>query len=637
MNIFAEENASEQALRAASEPAEGEAEDTAAQQGGWSEGEPSPAEEITLPQIITHVDTPVAEQRQVFTAEDIENEHIDDLPELVERAGIQILSYGTYGLEQKPSIRGFTDETVRVVIDGQCVNNAQSGTFDFSSINIDSIEKVEIVRGGFTEGTEDEGAVGGVIYITTKKQAGGKSFNFDSSVTSYANLKTSPLTLDTFSQKAGFSAQLSENSFLKTNAAFTYAQNRFLYKDFENKITTQKDSGVKDGSADLNFTRYFGKGNYFSISDRFYKGKKNCPGKVYLYDEGLQKDTDNCLSLTLYNPAIKDALNLKNILSYSKQHRSWQSRAEDSLHKYDDIKYSLSADLYSLKKIKQSAGFSFEWTHLNSTNSGIHDQFSLVFKETTKLFVNDWLSFTLPLGIKSCGKNFAFLPKIGAGAKFSKIEILLDGYRMIQFPNMDDLYWRGAGYYGNPDLKPERGWGADLTFNFKNQILPSSLQFFTNYYWDKICWSSTTTKNEKSAFYFGIDFNAEKSLFNDHLALSAGGEYLYNRLTDKSEAGTYGNRIMWTPDWTANLSAKVNFSKADFTVSASHMGKRYLSNLNITYLEPYTLFNLSFNLKLWEHIKPYLKIDNIFNTSYQSIDDYAMPGRSIKLGIRGKW
>lgn len=128
------------------------------------------AQEIILPHLFTYIDSPVVEQRQTFTAEELEEMHVESLPELIKAAGVQMLSYGSYGLEQKASIRGFTDETVRVIIDGVCVNNAQYGTFDFSTISIDDIEKIEIVRGGFTEGVEDEGAVGGVVYITMKKK-----------------------------------------------------------------------------------------------------------------------------------------------------------------------------------------------------------------------------------------------------------------------------------------------------------------------------------------------------------------------------------------------------------------------------------------------------------------------------------
>jgi outer membrane cobalamin receptor len=84
-------------------------------------------EELRLPELTTYVPADV-EQKIVVTAEDIEKAHYESLSEVVEHCGIQNLVYGPYGLDSKPSIRGFTDETVRVVIDGICVNNAQYGT-----------------------------------------------------------------------------------------------------------------------------------------------------------------------------------------------------------------------------------------------------------------------------------------------------------------------------------------------------------------------------------------------------------------------------------------------------------------------------------------------------------------------------
>ncbi len=64
------------------------------------------------------------------------------------------------------------------------------------------------------------------------------------------------------------------------------------------------------------------------------------------------------------------------------------------------------------------------------------------------------------------------------------------------------------------------------------------------------------------------------------------------------------------------------------------MGKRYISNLNTTYLEPYFLLNAALNLTVWEHFIPYVKADNILNRRYESIDDYPMPG--IMLTVGGK-
>jgi outer membrane cobalamin receptor len=182
---------------------------------------------IILPDITTYIDSTV-EQRQVFTAEDIADSNAESLNDFLESEGMQILTYGAYGLEAKPSIRGFTDETVRVFIDGVCVNNPQYGTTDFTSINIDDIEKIEIVRGGFSEKPGDEGAVGGTIYITTKKQSVQKSFTSDSSVKTFFNLN---FPLDTFSQSLNYDTPLTDTSSLKLSLKGTFAENLFLFNN----------------------------------------------------------------------------------------------------------------------------------------------------------------------------------------------------------------------------------------------------------------------------------------------------------------------------------------------------------------------------------------------------------------------
>ena len=588
--------------------------------------------EISLPEIVTYVSAPVVEQRIVFSKEDIEKFHAEDLSAVVRQAGIQSLDYGAYGLESKPSIRGFTDETVRVVIDGLCMNNAQTGTFDFSSINVADVEKIEIVRGGFTEGTEDEGSVGGAIYITTKKHAFGRQFSSDTALKSFLNQN---FPLDTVIQKIAYSAALSENSFLSVSAKGGFAKNSYIYKTSQNSFKERENSSVKDGNGDIRFTHWHN-GSRITAASSVYYGDKETPGVEYSTNQGKQKDFNVNFTLSSFTPGLFGKMNLTSNLAYLRNDRKYEDNYGPSRHKINDFKGSVAVDFYRCGIFAQSAAVSFDLTHLNSTNSGIHFQPSGVLKETSKLYFNGFFSMTVPIAIKFCGKNLAFVPKIGFAAKFSKIEILLDGYRMVQFPNMDDLYWEGSGYHGNPDLKPEQGWGADLTFNLKNKILPSSVQFFSNFYEKKITWSGGTTQNVNSAFYFGIDFNAQKTFFDGILTLKAGGEYLYNELLDKSNKLTYKKRIMWTPDFTGTAQAIVDLKKFDFSVSAQYTGKRYKSNMNITFLEPYTLLNLNLNLKFWEKILLYFKADNILNERYQSVENYPMPGTSLTIGCKIK-
>ena len=631
-------------------------------------------ERIVLPDITTYIYSS-AEQKIVITKEEIEEAHYENISELVERCGIQMLWYGPYGLDSKASIRGFTDETVRVVIDGICVNNAQYGKFDLSSINLAAVEKIEIVRGGFTEGVEDEGSVAGVIYITMKKLELKKSLNTDLSLKTFFN---SELPLDSGFGKISFAAPLGEKTFLNTSGTFNYAGNEYLYKlaknfslcdgAFGGAVTigkdgklyqgkegtwkTEKNARVIDGHANAYLTHYFGNGNYFCFGDIFYGGYKNTPGAANTKDQGLQQDYDNNLSFSLWNPGVANLFNLKNNVVWMCNNRFYKTYngKENSRHFVNTIKYTGTVDFTSLAggHLQETAGLSADFTHLESTNDGNHIQFSGVIKETSKIAAGGGWSFSIPLAAKFCvndnNANFAFVPKAGTVWERGFWQISADVYRMVQFPNMDDLFWEGGGLQGNPDLIPESGWGADLGFMLKGistgsgnrqAFMNGGLTLFTDYYKDKIKWGSNKAENLSSAFYFGVDFNFEAELLQGFWSLALNGEYLYNRLLDKASKYTYGKQIMWTPDFVCNLSTALHFDLADISLSATYTGRRYTDNMNLYYLKPYVLVNLSAQgSPIHEKIVPYLKVDNLLNWEYQSVEGFAMPGISLTLGCK---
>ena len=624
--------------------------------------------EIKLPEVTTFIPAAV-EQKLVITAEEIEAAHFETLTELVENCGIQMLSYGPYGLDSKASVRGFTDETVRVVIDGICVNNAQYGTFDLSSVNLSAVEKIEIVRGGFTEGVEDEGAVGGVIYITMKKLELKNSLAAETSLKTFFNPER---PLDSVFQKVAFGGRLGESTFLNAGGSLNYATNRYLYvvdkigmlrdgpfggvvyvgedgalyqtDDPEGlRKRSEKNSAVTDGHADTSLTHYFGNGNYFSIGENFYGGHKNTPGPVNSANPGLQRDYNNNLTFSLWNPALNDIFNLKNSVAWLSNNRFYKDKAgkEDSSHYINTIKYTGTADFTSLAggRLQETVGLSSDFTNLDSSNDGQHLQFSGVLKETSKVALGRGWSFSLPLAAKVCvndsNANFAFVPKVGVTWENSQFQFIADFYRMVQFPNMDDLFWEGGGFHGNPELKPESGWGADLGFNARGSVLSGSLTIFSDYYKDKIKWEGGTTENLSSAFYLGLDFNLSARLFKGFWTIDLNGEYLYNRLLDKSKELTYGKRIMWTPDFVCGLTTALNFELARISLSASYTGRRYTDNMNLYSLAPYLLVNLAVTgPEVRGKFQPYAKLDNLLNWQYQSVEGYSMPGISLSVGGR---
>ncbi|MGQ0568909.1 MAG: TonB-dependent receptor plug domain-containing protein [Armatimonadota bacterium] len=91
-------------------------------------------------------------------------EAIAFLPETLARA------YGGPGSLITPSIRGSSAEQVLVLLDGVPLNGVFAGTVDLSTIPIDDVERIEVLRGPFSA-IYGSGAMGGVISIVTRRRA----------------------------------------------------------------------------------------------------------------------------------------------------------------------------------------------------------------------------------------------------------------------------------------------------------------------------------------------------------------------------------------------------------------------------------------------------------------------------------
>jgi len=110
----------------------------------------------------------------VITAQDIRQSPAQSLPDILEaQAGIQLqhVSAGTNGARDTVDLRGFgasAPSNVLVLVNGRRFNDFDLQGFDFSSIPLNAIERIEITRGNSGAVLYGDGAVGGVINIITK-------------------------------------------------------------------------------------------------------------------------------------------------------------------------------------------------------------------------------------------------------------------------------------------------------------------------------------------------------------------------------------------------------------------------------------------------------------------------------------
>jgi outer membrane cobalamin receptor len=103
----------------------------------------------------------------VLTRDDLDMLGITTLAEALALVPeVFIRAYGGAGSLAEPSIRGFGPGQVLVLLDGVPLNNVALGQADLSTISLNGVERIEVLRGPFAA-LAGSGALGGVINIVS--------------------------------------------------------------------------------------------------------------------------------------------------------------------------------------------------------------------------------------------------------------------------------------------------------------------------------------------------------------------------------------------------------------------------------------------------------------------------------------
>lgn len=132
----------------------------------------------------TRLETPVQNINSDITVIDsaqIEQQSGRSLTEIIaQAAGLQLVANGGLGKASNILIRGTEGRHVLLLIDGIRVGSATLGTASFDNLAMQSIERIEVLKGP-ASALYGSDAVGGVVQIFTRK--GGKDFKPEVSVT----------------------------------------------------------------------------------------------------------------------------------------------------------------------------------------------------------------------------------------------------------------------------------------------------------------------------------------------------------------------------------------------------------------------------------------------------------------------
>ena len=580
---------------------------------------------------------------EVITREDIDKMGAESVRQALQLAlGLDTMENGMVG--NQVSIRGMYTNQTLILIDGRRVRtentNQTTNYYELERINMDDVERIEIVRGAASSLYGSE-ALGGVVNIikkrpgkqqtsvtadwTTHRKDGG--IRFDTGKQGKWNLSTS-FKLSDYRERGtdARSNMYGKKYFFNIEGRMDVAKDKWLdiFADYMKEDLYAKES-LRNG-ADYDHTRvstgikYAGRdkrGDYEAqvYYTRFHKDqtrKRRASGRLFDFDE----ITFNSL---IFDGRRSMQLTKDHLLTFGGEYRK-----ED----YESTRLKGSG-LLSHDGIKKPFG---EKT-VNYTALYVQDEW---------LINPDWLLIPSLRWDHSSSFGSKITGKIGTTYKINKdVRFKANIGTAYRAPTSSELYmdWDGMPsgmpfklwIHGNPNLKPETALNFDLGFELEKDKTFGKITYFHNKVDDMITsipkrefgpppvWHQYYI-NKKQATMQGLEFEARQSLGN---GFSLRGLYTY-----LDARGGDGKRLYDRPYHKVSLQLNYEDQKNgwDATLWNDWTAGYYWDDKNYAI----SVLNLVVHKKIDDHFSAYLGIDNILEAESEA---FPYDGRVWRGGV----
>lgn len=589
------------------------------------------------------VDTPA--DISVITKEEIADQNYASASDALRAIpGVNVLGSGAKGSsmgQDKILLNG--DERVLVLIDGRRMNLGSSGNSSADWLPpVNAIERIEVLKGGGSAlyGTD---AVGGVINVIMKK---------GSEIGNHVTVKAAGGSWN--AEQYAISASGSNDSGLGLIVSATKERRgEYKFKNANGKSQLLKNSGYDDTGVIVKLDQKVGEDNRIGVNFEHINAEGGSPfGYSGFGNTDSHKRISNNVALRYdWNESSDERGYVQVYKNYQHAHfrspvASRQSNFTDStigLEAQQNFKFSDTDEL--------TVGLEYYKTTVDNTSlyTGERDiNNKAIFAENRWEFAPSW---QLNTGLRydhHSKYGSEVTPKVALNKKFDEnSNVYLSWGRVFNAPTTDDLFWHqvdssqwGTFYtYGDPNLKPEKGYvwtfGGNTKLNEKTSL---SANVFYSKITDAIDWDYTSVPN----YTLAVNVNKEKrrglelSLnhdFDDNL--SAYASYTYVQVKQDKGKG-------FTKDLTTKPNiyrAGLKYKNADwlFTLNANAVTGQ--SEKNFVDSSYFTL-DLGAQYKINDNAKLFINGYNLTNARYAEFGGlykngeakYPMAGRSFIIG-----
>lgn len=544
--------------------------------------------------------------------------------------GVSLYESGGPGSQALAMLRGANAQHTLVLVDGVRVNDptSTSAQFDFSSIALTDVERIEVLKGPQTA-LYGSDALGGVIQIFTRRGAGKPSASATVEGGSYGTARGSAAVSGA---KGPFSLSAS-GTWFQTDG-FSRVGNR----DAGEKDGTEKMSGTLSGAYDA------GNGVKIDASvtgNRLHSevdGSSTLDAPGYLWDRDLLSGYGR---LTLAPPGSR----LHQTLTFSAMDEV--ARFTEPTRVTDYTGRTLAAEYQGELRLRQTDSLLF--------GGRIEEQRTSLVSPTTTVTSEADLLAAFAIYRLDLGKRWHF----SFGGRHDQ-EIGGEGFTTGRFTAAYDVRETGTKLrgsvanganrptayqlyhpvFGTPGLLPEKSIGADLGIDqslFDGRMTFSVTGFY-NRFSDLIAFDSATSryKNIAAAETGGIELAVTATLVPGVLHATGGYTWLLTRNLS-SDPALYGNPLQRRPEHSGTVSITfTGIERLELTATAYLAGERFNDDKAKVRLAPYARVDLYAAYRIDAHFTAFGRVENLFDADYHEIAGYNTPGLSAYAGLTWK-
>jgi vitamin B12 transporter len=543
--------------------------------------------------------------------------------------GIVVRDYGADGHLQSVLLRGATSTETLVLLDGRPVNEAGVGDFDFSSIPVSAVERIEVVEGAAST-LYGSAAMGGVINVITRSPSNAPRGNASVAVGYEGAVQSS----------AGFSVRPSPDSGASADLSIVHARDEYSYPAFAGmQAGTLPNDDVNSEDAYVALTQRFG----------------NVGTAVHLLDDASSDGEPGDVAFGASRLARQQRYLLRSDVEL-----------EDA-SPHDDVVLEAYSDGQRLHFYDGTPGAAYDTlAHFTTRGFGVRDtinagddtltggydsrgdlaQFDQVFypsppssspgsDATTAWYVSDVIrppsSLSWTVGIRAeRPQDFSAtdVPSLGVIWKdaggWSGFRANYD--RAFRIPALEET---SPFFFGNPKLEPE--YAATFDVGYFND--GDSLTYFGTRASNLIVSEPPdfVPENVSLASIRGVNVNLRASL-GDQTVQLAYTDYL------SAVDLTNGQRLPFRPTATSALQIWRQAARAtSYGVSLSYVGHRFADDPNTQLLPAYASIGAFASRRIGPGTDLTLRLSDLTGERVEEVPGFPVPGPSVSLSIATAW